>query len=235
MFLRNTKRKYNEEVNNYSNLLTRIQNLLIKDEEDTTPYVVHNSSFDFLDKLNKRAEFPRRPVFTIPSVRIRTSESRLKSEIITLEEELAILNGSYNNSLYEDSLLGGLDSVYGYFKSIFSKGAGSKSLSKKELRERVKELRAERREALQQLYRKVSKQKNHLQKSRSLYSILVDLREDLRRVVRKVMNTSLDDEEDAYLISKNVFAHEQIRLNKNFLKNLIDENKNYKCYSARTQ
>src|SRR5690554_7277594 len=88
------------------------------------------------------------------------------------------------------------------------------SLTKKELREKVRQLKAERKEALEQLYRKVSRQKNHLEKSRSLYSLLVDLREDLRRVTRKFINTSLDDEEEAYLISKNVFTHEGTRLDK---------------------
>src|SRR5690554_7752212 len=176
MFLKTTKRIYNEEIDNYSSLLARIKNLLVKDED----YTGHNLSTIFLDNAKKKTLFQPIPILPISSGRVKTYEDRLKSEITLLEEEVAVLHGFYDKSIYEDSLFRGSNSLFESLKFIFSKG--SMSSTKKELREKVRQLKAERKEALEQLYRKVSRQKDHLEKSRSLYSLLVDLREDLRRV-----------------------------------------------------
>lgn len=229
MFLKNTKR-INEEISSYTNLLANIQNLLFKDENYTSSYLDSNLSTVFLDRREQKISFPNDLRLPIDSGKIRVYENQFKSRFILPKEEHELLYHYYEDSVSEDSMFGDLKNLYKSIKSIFSKN--SKPLGNKELREKFIQLKAERKEALEQLYKKILKLKNHLEKSRSLYNLLVDLRENLRRIIRKFINAFLDDEEKAYLISINVFTHRKIELNNNFFNISKNESKYYKCYSA---
>lgn len=232
MFFQKSKRSYNEELAKYTKLLSKIQTILIKDEDLLTLSETDISTID-LDIAGKIERRPnRRIAFKVPFKK-PSLKRRLKTEIALLEEEIS----SYRGGQYDQdelSLFGEIKSLTKAFSEIFTERSSSQTID--ELIERIKELKIEKRAILEYVFENLSRQQNYLQKERSLYNLLIDQRKGLRRVVRNIINSSLDEEEDAYLINISVLSHLKIKLNKNFFNITSNEfqNKNYRCYTAYT-
>lgn len=235
MFVLRSKKNYNDQLDKYTSSLNEIQNLLVSDEIDLNSKFSFKSSKNLLNYFSdKKLASKNDNSFWISSIIKRSDEYRLRSEVVRLEAEIAVLQDCKNGKSHSNSVVDDFKALYRQIKSVFKKE--NETEDKRELQDRLRKLKEDWREALERLQSKLTKQKNHLQKERSLYNLLIDQRKGLRRVVRNVINSSLDEEEDAYLINHSVLSHLKIKLNKNFFNITSNEfqNKNYRCYTAYT-
>lgn len=214
-----TKSDFNLETQKYSDLLARLKNLIDETDKD---------SFDFTNIYTEPIKINND--FTI----IKTSGGLgLVKKSIDIDGYLEIVNSEAKTKWrfprFFDKIYYVVDDLLQRVREVKNKAANG-SLTREDI-EVLKQLKAEQKAALTKIYQKVDKQKTHLHKARSLYNLLIDLRKDLRRVVRKAIKPCLDDEDEAYLIKADYTIDRVIyRLSMLNFKSSKHEKEYIRCY-----
>jgi len=214
-----TKSDFNSETQKYSDLLARLKNLI--DETDEHFYNFSEINLEPI-KINND--------FTI----IKTDSGYgIVKQYVAIDEYLEIVNSKVRTKWrlpkFLDKIYFVVDDLLQKVQEVKNKAANG-TLTKEDF-EILQQLKAEQKAALTKIYQKVDKQNTHLHKARSLYNLLIDLRKDLRRVVRKAIKPCLDDEDEAYLIKTEHTTNRVIyRLNMLHFKLLKHEKKYIRCH-----